>query len=115
MKILLFIVSLIAIFQNSNDHNIVGTWNTLEDNTKIEITEQKGVLFGRIKSSDNPKARVGRMILKDLIKSGNAWTGKIFAVKKNEWYDVEINSKENNLNLKIQVGFVHKNLTWKKL
>jgi uncharacterized protein (DUF2147 family) len=115
MKILLFIVSLIAIFQNSNDHNIVGTWNTLEDNTKIEITEQKGVLFGRIKSSDNPKAQVGRMILKDLIKSGNSWTGKIFAVKKNEWYDVEINSKENNLNLKIQVGFVHKNLIWKKL
>jgi uncharacterized protein (DUF2147 family) len=115
MKILLFIVSLIAIFQNSNDHNIVGTWNTLEDNTKIEITEQKGVLFGRIKSSDNPKAQVGRMILKDLIKSGNSWTGKIYAVKKNEWYDVEINSKENNLNLKIQVGFVHKNLIWKKL
>jgi uncharacterized protein (DUF2147 family) len=115
MKILLFIVSLISIFQNSNDHNIIGTWNTLEDNTKIEITEQKGVLFGRIKSSDNPKAQVGRIILKDLIKSGNAWTGKIFAVKKNEWYDVEINSKQNNLNLKIQVGFVHKNLTWKTL
>jgi uncharacterized protein (DUF2147 family) len=115
MKILLFIVSLIAIFQNSNDHNIVGTWNTLEDNTKIEITEQKGVLFGRIKSSDNPKAQVGRMILKDLIKSGNSWTGKIFAVKKNEWYDVEITSKQNNLNLKIQVGLVHKNLIWKKL
>ena len=115
MKILLFIVSLIAIFQNSNDHNIVGIWNTLEDNTKIEITEQKGVLFGRIKSSDNPKAQVGRMILKDLIKSGNSWTGKIFAVKKNEWYDVEITSKQNNLNLKIQVGLVHKNLIWKKL
>lgn len=115
MKILLFIVSLVSIFQHSNDPNILGTWNTLEDNTKIEITEQKGVLFGRIKSSDNSKAQVGRMILKDLIKSGNSWTGKIFAVKKNEWYNVEITSKQNNLNLKIQVGFVHKNLTWKKL
>ena len=92
MKILLFIVSLISIFQNSNDPNILGTWNTLEDNTKIEITEQRGVLIGKIKSSDNPKAQVGRMILKDLIKSGNSWTGKIFAVKKNEWYDVEITS-----------------------
>jgi uncharacterized protein (DUF2147 family) len=49
-----------------------------------------------------------------LIKSGNSWTGKIFAVKKNEWYDVEITSKANNLNFKIQVGFVHKNLIWKK-
>ena len=45
MKILLFIVSLVSIFQHFNDPNILGTWNNSEDNTKIEITEQKGVLF----------------------------------------------------------------------
>jgi uncharacterized protein (DUF2147 family) len=114
MKILSVIITLFCIFQNSDKHSIIGIWNTLEENTKIEITEEKEVLFGRIKSSDNPQAKVGRLILKDLIKSGNSWTGKIFAVKKNEWYDVEITSKANNLNLKIQVGFVHKNLIWKK-
>ena len=115
MKILIVILSIFCIFQNSNDeHNIVGTWNTLEDNTTIQILEQKGMLIGRIKSSDNTKAQVGRLILKDLIKSGNSWSGKIFAIKKNEWYDVEITSKKNGLNLKIQIGFIHKNLIWEK-
>lgn len=114
MKILIVLLSLFTIFQNSHEHSIIGTWNTLEDNTTIQIIEQKGILFGRIKASDNSKAQVGRLILKDLIKSGKSWTGKIFAVKKNQWYDVEITSEKNSLNLKIQVGFLHKNLIWQK-
>ena len=67
MKLLIVLLSLFTIFQNSTEHTIVGTWNTLEDNTTIQIIEQKGILFGRIKASDNPKAQVGRLILKDLI------------------------------------------------
>jgi len=114
MKILIVALSLLYIFQNSNENNIIGTWNTLEDNTRVQILEQNGILIGKIKSSDNTKAQVGRLILKDLIKNGNSWSGKIFAVKKNEWYDVEIISNTNKLNLKIQVGFLHKNLTWEK-
>jgi uncharacterized protein (DUF2147 family) len=114
MQILIVVLSLLYIFQNPNENNIIGTWNTLEDNTKIQILEQNGILIGKIKSSDNTKAQVGRLILKDLIKNGNSWSGKIFAVKKNEWYDVEITTKKNALNLKIQVGFLHKNLTWEK-
>jgi uncharacterized protein (DUF2147 family) len=114
MKILIVLLSLFTIFQNLPEHSIIGTWNTLEDNTSIQIIEQKGILFGRIKASDNTKAQVGRLILKDLVKSGNAWTGKIFAVKKNQWYDVEITSEKNSLNLKIQIGFLHKNLKWEK-
>ena len=114
MKILIVLFSLFSIFQISTEHSIVGTWNTLEDNTTIQIIEQKGMLTGRIKSSDNPKAQVGRLILQDLVKSGNEWTGKIFAVRKNEWYDVEISSEKNRLKLKIHVGFVHKNLIWQK-
>ncbi len=114
MKISIVLLSLFAIFKNSPEHDIIGTWNTLEDNTTIQIIEQKGMLTGRIKSSDNTKAQVGRLILKDLIKSGNSWTGKIFAVKKNQWYDVGITSEKNSLKLKIHVGFVYKNLIWKK-
>jgi uncharacterized protein (DUF2147 family) len=114
MKILIVALSLLYIFQNSNENNIIGTWNTLEDNTRVQILEQNGILIGKIKSSDNTKAQVGRLILKDLTKNGNSWSGKIFAVKKNECYDVEITSKKNTLNLKIQVGFLHKNLTWEK-
>jgi uncharacterized protein (DUF2147 family) len=114
MKILIVVLSIFSIFQYSNEHSIVGTWNTLEDNTTIQILTHKEMLIGRIKSSDNTKAQVGRLILKDLVKSGNAWNGKIFAVKKNQWYDVEITSEKNSLRLKIQIGFVYKNLIWEK-
>ena len=69
------------MLQHSSDKTIVGTWITLEDNTKIQIVEEKGMLIGKIKSSDNPNAQVGKLILKDLVKSGNTWTGKIFAVE----------------------------------
>jgi hypothetical protein len=50
-----------------------------------------------------------------LVKSGNTWTGKIFAVKRKEWIDVEITSDNNSLNLKIQYGIVTRNLIWKRV
>jgi hypothetical protein len=115
MKILIIVLSIFSVFQHSSDKTIVGTWITMEDNTKIQIEEEKGMLIGKIKSSDNPNAQVGKLILKDLVKSGNTWTGKIFAVKRKEWIDVEITSDNNSLNLKIQYGIVTRNLIWKRL
>ena len=114
MKILIVILSFLYTFQNPSEYVIIGTWNTLENNTKIQIVEEKGILIGRIKSSDNTKVQVGKIILKDLTKTGNSWSGKIFSLKRNEWYDVEIIPQKNNLDLKIQVGFVYKSLTWEK-
>ena len=115
MKILIIVLSIFSVFQSSSDKTIVGTWITLEDNTKIQIVEEKGMLIGKIKSSDNPNAQVGKLILKDLVKSGNTWIGKIFAVKRKEWIDVEITSDNNSLNLKIQYGIVTRNLIWKRV
>ena len=114
MKTIIVVLSFFYIFQNPSEYIIIGTWNTLESNTKIQIVEEKGMLIGRIKSSDNTKVQVGKLILKDLIKTGNSWSGKIFSLKRNEWYDVEIIPQKNNLDLKIQIGFIHKSLTWEK-
>ena len=114
MKILIVILSFLYTFQYPSEYIIIGTWNTLESNTKIQIVEEKGMLIGRIKSSDNSKVEVGKIILKDLNKIGNSWRGKIFSLKRNEWYDVEIISQKNNLDLKIQIGFIHKSLSWEK-
>lgn len=114
MKTLIVVLSFFCIFQNPSEYVIIGTWNTLENNTRIQIIEEKGMLIGRIKSSDNTKVQVGKIILKDLTKTGNSWSGKIFSLKRNEWYDVEIIPQKNNLDLKIQIGFVHRSLTWEK-
>lgn len=114
MKTLIVVLSFFSIFQNPSEYIIIGTWNTLENNTRIQIIEEKGMLIGRIKSSDNTKVQVGKIILKDLTKTGNSWSGKIFSLKRNEWYDVEIIPQKNKLDLKIQIGFVHRSLTWEK-
>jgi uncharacterized protein (DUF2147 family) len=114
MKTLIVVLSFFCIFQNPSEYIIIGTWNTLENNTRIQIIEEKSMLIGRIKSSDNTKVQVGKIILKDLTKTGNSWSGKIFSLKRNEWYDVEIIPQKNKLDLKIQIGFVHRSLTWEK-
>ncbi|MCA0931371.1 DUF2147 domain-containing protein [Lutimonas saemankumensis] len=91
-----------------------GLWNTGKDNTVIEISESNGEIKGKIKSSDNEKAEIGKITLKELIKHGALWRGKIYAAKRKEWYDVEITPKNNLLKLKIDIGFMSKSLEWKK-
>ena len=85
-----------------------------EDNTIIEITEIDGKPNGKIKSSDNPKAKIGNVILKEVNKNGRIWGGKIYAAKRQEWYDAEITQKGNVLEIEISVGFFSKTVEWKK-
>ena len=91
-----------------------GIWDTGEDNTRVEIAEVDGAITGKIISSDNQKAQIGKVILKELKKDGRLWSGRIYAAKRGEWYDVEITPDEDVLKLKISVGFFSKSLEWKK-
>ena len=100
-----------CVFSQSN---LTGTWNTGEDNTIIEIIEIDGKPNGKIKSSDNPKAKIGNVILKEVNKNGRIWEGKIYAAKRQEWYDAEITQKGNVLAIEISVGFFSKTVEWKK-
>lgn len=115
MKNLILIVAVLCSFVAFSQTNLIGTWNTGEANTKIEISESKNQITGNIKSSDNPKAENGKVILKYLKKDDNNWKGKIYAVKRQEWYDVIITPKENTLVLEIGIGFFSKILEWKKV
>jgi len=94
--------------------NLRGAWDTGEDNTIIEITEIDGKTTGKIKSSDNPKAKIGNVILKEVNKNGRIWVGKIYAAKRQEWYDAEITQKGDVLEIKINVGLFSKTVEWKK-
>ena len=66
---------------------LVGTWNTGNDNTKIEITEVNGAYEGEIVSSNNAKAPIGSKLLKEVQLVNGEWKGKLFAAKKGEWMD----------------------------
>lgn len=115
MKNIILFVFVLCSYAIYGQSNLVGTWDTGENNTKIEITAPEGAITGTIKSSDNPKATVGKIILKDVKKEGSHWEGKIYAAKKKQWYDAVLSEKEELLEIKISVGFFSKTLEWKKL
>jgi len=114
MKKLSILILVLFTTISMNAQSLVGVWNTGEDNTKIEITEDKGVANGKILSSDNVKAKIGNQILKDFKSSNGAWKGKLYAAKKGEWYDAVLKENGSQLDITIKVGWMTKNITWKK-
>lgn len=114
MKYLILIIATFFSVSVVGQENFNGIWETGEDNTKIEIVEVDGQIIGKIKSSANSKAKIGRVILKDVYKEGSKLKGKIFAAKRGEWFDVEITPNEDVLTLKISKGLFSKSLEWEK-
>ena len=115
MKYTILIAFSIFAYSLFGQSNLTGTWDTGEDNTIIEITEIEDKPTGKIKSSDNPKAKIGNVILKEVNKNGRIWKGKIYAAKRQEWYDAEITQKGDVLEIEISVGFFSKTLEWNKI
>lgn len=115
MKNLILFVLLCFSFSAFSQSSLKGIWNTGEDNTKIEIYQSNDHWVGKIKSSDNPKAKIGEVVLKDLKKDDNNWKGEIYTAKKQQWYEAIITPKGNILEIEISVGFITKTVEWKKI
>ena len=115
MKVLttLFLL-MFSIVYTSAQQSLEGLWKTGKEETIIEISFSNEQLIGKIKFSNNKEVDVGKIILKDLRSEENKWVGKIYAIKRKEWYNVEIISKEEVLELKISSGLISKSLQWKK-
>lgn len=98
-----------------SQQDIAGEYSIGNQNTIIKIEQKDDVYSGRIISSDNPKAKVGTLMVEDLKqdKKGN-WKGQVYAPKRDEWYDAEFAPKGNILEIKISVGFFSKTMEWKK-
>lgn len=94
--------------------SIEGIWDSGTENTKIEILQSNGEWVGKIKSSDNEEATIGKVILKDLKKQNEKWVGKLFAVKRQKWTDVEIIPNGTKLDLMVSAGLSSKKVQWSK-
>jgi uncharacterized protein (DUF2147 family) len=114
MKSLISIIVIFCSLPAFGQADLSGIWATGDDNTIIEISDVDGQFTGKIKSSDNQKAKIGKVILKDLKQNGSKWMGRIFAARRGEWHDVEIKPNKDVLELKISVGFFSKSLEWKR-
>ncbi len=94
--------------------SLVGTWNMGKDNTKIEITQEKGVYGGKIVASDNAKAKIGSQLLKDIKSVGGQWKGKMYSPKKGKWFDAILKPDGAQLFVTVKAGLVSRTLEWKK-
>ena len=112
------LILLMALFSITNyaqsQSGITGEWAVGKQNTLVKIQQQNGVYYGEIKTSDNPKVKIGKLMVKDLKQTRGKWRGKIYAPKRKEWYDAEFTPKENSLEITIKVGFMSKTINWKR-
>lgn len=115
MKNLLILVFCSISLLFGNDSELLGVWDTGKDNTKVEIAKINRKLVGKIKSTDNKNAKIGNTILKDIVQDGDEWSAKIYAPKKDDWFDAELEVEESTLEITISVGFMSKTLEWKKV
>lgn len=113
----LFLLLTFSLFSFSAfaQNDLSGQWNTGDQNTIIKIEQQNGVYIGRVVSSDNPKAKSGTLIMKDVKAKKNSFAGKLYSAKRGEWYDAEISENSDKLKIKISVGFFSKTLEWVKV
>ena len=114
MKVLTtFFLLMFTIVYTSAQQSLEGLWKTGKEETLIEISYLNEQLIGKIKSSKNEQAEIGKIILKNLQSEGKKWVGKIYAVKRKEWYSVKIVPQKEKLDLKIGSGLFSKTLEWK--
>ena len=113
----LFVVLIFSLLGSSlfAQTDIIGTWNTGEENTLVKIVEKEGEYFGEIVSSDNPKVEIGKQIIKDLKNKEGVWNGKLYAVRKKEWVDAEMSLEDDTLKINIKAGFRKKTVEWIKV
>ena len=112
MKIVLMFCILFSTLTMNAQQSIAGIWNTGKDNTKIEITAVNGVYEGIIVSSDNAKAKIGKILLKDIQSVGGKWKGKLFAAKKGKWMDAVLEEKGSQLVITVSAGWMSKTIEW---
>jgi len=113
-KLILIIISSLITISVSAQEMTTGIWLTGEDNTKIETYQKDGMWYGKISSSDNPKAKIGKDILTGFKKEGEKWIGKLYAAKRDKTLDAIVNPQSEQLNITVSAGFFKKQLSWKR-
>jgi len=114
-KLILVISTFLLTVHISAQDMVLGLWGTGEENTVIETYQKDGMWYGKIKSSDNVKAKIGKDILQDFTDVGGTWRGKLFAAKKGKLVDAEVTPSIHEMKIKVTVGMFNKKLTWKKI
>lgn len=124
----------------SQAQSAVGKWKTIDDETGeaksiVEIYEKNGKIYGKVidilnpakknavckecKGADKNKPILGLVILKDLTKEGNEWTGgQILDPNKGKLYKCTVTLEgKDKLNVRGYVGIslIGRTQTWQRV
>lgn len=114
MKSIAVLVMLLLGAVPMNAQSIEGLWNTGNENTLVDIQKANDTYQGTISASDNSKVAKGKLLVKNVVKKGNTYKGKIYAIKRGKWYDAEFKPKNEQLLVTVLTGFGSKIMTWNK-
>ena len=108
----LFFVPLFFVSWAHGQEMTANTWLTGEQNTRVQTYQKDGKWYGKLVSSDNPKAPIGKDVLMGFVKVEGAWQGKVFALKRNEVLNGVIEPHDHKLLIEVSVGFFSKVVQW---
>lgn len=95
--------------------DLPGTWHTGDQNTIVKIEIQNSIYTGKIVSSDNPKAKLGTLIVKDVKATKNGWKAKFYSPRRKDWYVAKMHKIKNKLVISFSVGLFSKTIEWTKV
>ncbi len=91
---------------------VEGRWHTKDAEATIEINVRDGVLTGTLEAATDERAKIGTVILRDFVRDGDGWKGKMRAPKKGRTVDAYLTVKNGKLVIKVSAGLRTKTLTW---
>jgi len=114
-NIISLIVALSFVLSLSAQEFQIGTWQTGKDNTLIETYQKEGAWFGKVISSDNPKAKIGNDIIRDVRQKDGKWKGKFYVAKRDRLVDAVLEPGNDQLSIEISAMGRSRTLVWKKV
>lgn len=114
-KLLLPLLFLLGPLVSHAQHNLQGLWNTGKENTVVHVVQEDGGFVGKVASSDNSRAVVGKVVLKDIKPNGDHYTGQLFVVQQNKWFDVSLRPSASTLQLVVSAGLNQKKVEWARV
>lgn len=113
-----FIIVLSAFFVNLtafSQSSIEGSWSTGVDSVVIDIYPASDHWEGKVISSDNAKAELGKIVLKNLVKVDEHWEGEFYIPPLGSWLDAKLIPNDQEMEVTAYAWFISKTKMWTKI
>lgn len=101
-------------FTTQAQESMAGQWNTGRENTIIEMKQDGSEWLGTILSSENEKAEIGKLMVKELQKKGEGFEGKIYVIRRERWMEAYFEPEGNSMKVTVSAGMMKRSIDWTK-